>query len=98
MQRMMLLCSVSLALAAAPGCTVGDEPYDGQDTSAVTKLPPSSNPYTLFESLQTRPLALSPNGKLLFATNTPDNRLEIFAVKGDNLLRLGSVSVGLEPI
>ena len=34
---------------------------------------------TLFESGQVRPLALSPSGKLLFAVNTPDNRLEIFA-------------------
>ena len=34
--------------------------------------------YTLFESGQVRPLALSPNGQLLFAVNTPDNRLEIF--------------------
>ena len=33
-----------------------------------------------FESGQVRPLALSPNGKLLFAVNTPDARLEIFAL------------------
>ncbi|HTJ43683.1 MAG TPA: hypothetical protein VL463_16370 [Kofleriaceae bacterium] len=43
-------------------------------------------------------MALSPSGKYLFAANTPDNRLEIYKVRGDNLERLGSVSVGLEPI
>ena len=55
-------------------------------------------PYTLFESGQVRPLALSPNGKLLFAVNTPDNRLEIFHVDTGGLVHRGSVSVGLEPV
>jgi len=56
--------------------------------------------YTLFESGQVRPLALSPNGKFLFAVNTPDNRLEIFAVKqfGAELEHRASVPVGLEPV
>src|SRR5262249_5956993 len=44
------------------------------------------------------PLALSPSGKLLFALNTPDNRLEIFRVAGNNLVPIGSVGVGLEPV
>jgi len=57
--------------------------------------PPS---YTLFESGQVRPLALSPNGKLLFATNTPDNRLEIYRVKKHRVTHLASVPVGLEPV
>ena len=58
----------------------------------------ASSPFTLFESGQVRPLALSPNGKLLFAVNTPDNRLEIYRVKKSGLTRLGSVPVGLEPV
>ncbi|MCP3144523.1 hypothetical protein LXT23_45105 [Pyxidicoccus sp. QH1ED-7-1] len=55
-------------------------------------------PYTLFESGQVRPLALSPNGALLFAANTPDNRLEIFQVGSSGLVHRGSVPVGLEPV
>jgi DNA-binding beta-propeller fold protein YncE len=55
-------------------------------------------PFTLFESGQVRPLALSPNGKLLFAVNTPDNRLEIFRVRKDGLTHRASVPVGLEPV
>jgi YVTN family beta-propeller protein len=55
-------------------------------------------PFTLFESGQPRPLALSPDGKYLFAVNTPDNRLEIFRIKGQGLERRGSVPVGLEPV
>ena len=42
------------------------------------KVRQTTNPYTLFETLQVRPLALSSDGELLFAANTPDNRLEIF--------------------
>jgi DNA-binding beta-propeller fold protein YncE len=48
--------------------------------------------------LQVRPLALSPSGRLLFAVNTPDNRLEIFKVKRHGLEPIGSVEVGLEPV
>jgi len=67
----------------------------GFDASATTTTTPS---YTLFESGQVRPLALSPSGKLLFAVNTPDNRLEVFAVKAGGLIHRGSIPVGLEPV
>ncbi|WP_129348591.1 YncE family protein [Sorangium cellulosum] len=58
----------------------------------------AASSYTLFESGQVRPLALSPSGKLLFATNTPDNRLEVFRVKPRGLQHLASIPVGLEPV
>ncbi|HEX8793163.1 MAG TPA: beta-propeller fold lactonase family protein [Polyangiaceae bacterium] len=64
----------------------------------VKTVPTTSNPYTLFETLQTRPLALSPDGRFLFACNTPDNRLEVFRVDGKTLHAIGSVVVGLEPV
>ena len=54
--------------------------------------------FVSFESGQVRPLALSPDGRTLFAVNTPDNRLEVFHVFKKKLKHLGSVSVGLEPI
>ncbi len=55
--------------------------------------------YQLFESGQSRPIALSPNGQKLFAVNTPDAHLEIFDVAPDGSLSpAGSVPVGLEPI
>ena len=52
----------------------------------------ASDSYVLFESGQVRPLALSPSGRLLFAVNTPDNRLEIFPVARRGLVtrRLGA--------
>ncbi|PTL82052.1 YncE family protein [Vitiosangium sp. GDMCC 1.1324] len=58
----------------------------------------SAAPYTLFESGQVRPLALSPSGRLLFAVNTPDSRLEVFRIRPGGLTHLSSVSVGLEPV
>ncbi len=54
--------------------------------------------FVTFESGQSRPLALSPNGSRLFAVNTPDARLEVFGVGGAGLTHLASVPVGLEPI
>ncbi|WP_437288403.1 hypothetical protein [Sorangium sp. So ce406] len=54
--------------------------------------------YTLFESGQVRPLALSPSGNLLFALNTPDGRLEVFRVRDGALVHRGSIPVGLEPV
>jgi YVTN family beta-propeller protein len=54
--------------------------------------------FTLFESGQVRPLALSPDRTLLFAINTPDNYLEVFRVHKSGLTHLTSVPVGLEPV
>jgi len=64
--------------------------------SPFTSAAPSS--YTLFESGQVRPLALSPSGEFLYAVNTPDARLEIFRVTDSGLTPYSSVTVGLEPV
>ncbi|GBD25563.1 Anti-sigma-I factor RsgI2 [bacterium HR30] len=65
-------------------------------------LPPRASwagSYTLFESGPVRPLALSPDGTKLFATNIPDSRLEIFSIGANGVLtHLESVPVGLEPV
>ncbi|HEX8107994.1 MAG TPA: beta-propeller fold lactonase family protein, partial [Kofleriaceae bacterium] len=58
----------------------------------------SSSSFTLFEAGQVRPLALSPDRQHLFATNTPDNRLEIFRIEPHRLVHTGSIPVGLEPV
>ena len=58
---------------------------DFQETGTSTVASPFSvggdtaqeKAFTAFESGQVRPLALSPDGKLLFAVNTPDNRLNL---------------------
>lgn len=51
-----------------------------------------------FESGQVRPLALSPDGATLYAVNTSDARLEIYAVRNAGLVHRHSVSVGLDPV
>ena len=55
--------------------------------------------FIAFESGPVRPMALSADARLLFAVNTPDNRLEIFAVDDSGALgHLSSVPVGMEPV
>src|SRR6185436_6105232 len=89
---------VWIGLAAALGLAVGATLLQ-RPPEAVPTSPPSRAPsYTLFESGPVRPLALSPDGRLLFACNTPDNRLEVLRVTKHGLRSVGSVPVGLEPV
>ncbi|HWO20693.1 MAG TPA: hypothetical protein VNO30_18125 [Kofleriaceae bacterium] len=101
---------MALFSITAPACDV--PPEDGllATETATAKEPapgvgslqqPLSSgppPYTLFESGQVRPLALAPDGKHLFAVNTPDNRLEVFRVLQNQLVHKASIPVGLEPV
>src|SRR5436853_6592466 len=64
----------------------------------LAAAPPLGASFVTCESGQVRPLALSPDGSRLFAVNTPDDRLEIFAVSAGGLTHAGSVPVGLEPV
>jgi len=44
-------------------------------------------------------MALSPDGEMLFVVNTPDHRVEIFAVDDSGSLgHAASVPVGTEPV
>jgi DNA-binding beta-propeller fold protein YncE len=100
-KRLGLLLIPSIAAAA---CANGaGEPSSTESaplstTRVPAKVTQPANPYTLFETLQVRPLALSSDGQTLYALNTPDNRLEIFRVEGRGLQPVGSVVVGLEPV
>ncbi|HCS90589.1 MAG TPA: hypothetical protein DIW77_11215, partial [Chromatiaceae bacterium] len=65
---------------------------------------PSSS-FTAFESGQVRPISISPNGRMLVAVNTPDNRIEIFRINAEGvrnaetqLSHSCSVPVGMEPV
>jgi DNA-binding beta-propeller fold protein YncE len=62
-------------------------------------VPGAAGPrFTLFESGQVRPLAISPDRQHLFAVNTPDNRLEVFRIQKARLVHTASIPVGLEPV
>jgi DNA-binding beta-propeller fold protein YncE len=54
--------------------------------------------FTAFESGQVRPIVVSADRRFVYATNTPDNRVEIFRIEGRGLRLVGSVPVGLEPV
>lgn len=54
--------------------------------------------FITFESGQVRPIALTPDGTTVLAVNTPDNRLEVFAVDGGSLTHTDSIPVGMEPV
>ncbi|MCH9649315.1 MAG: hypothetical protein K0U98_13830 [Deltaproteobacteria bacterium] len=51
-----------------------------------------------WETPQVHPLELTPDGALLLAVNTPDNRLEVFEATGGTLSHLASIPVGLDPV
>jgi DNA-binding beta-propeller fold protein YncE/mono/diheme cytochrome c family protein len=54
--------------------------------------------FVAFESGPVRPLAITPDGSRLLAVNTPDARLEVFALQDGAPVPVASVAVGLEPV
>ena len=84
------------------GLVTGQRTFNAGDptpaTQALTVVVPPDIDFANFEAGHVRPLALSPNGAHLFAVNTPDDRLEVFAVGAGSLTRLGDVQVGLQPV
>ncbi|HEY9422199.1 MAG TPA: beta-propeller fold lactonase family protein [Thermoanaerobaculia bacterium] len=99
---MPLMAFGALALTAAffsaPGTSHLSEASADTEVGLLRSSTGASPPYTLFESGQVRPLAMSPDKRRLFAVNTPDNRLEIFRIQGQGLVHTASIPVGLEPV
>jgi YVTN family beta-propeller protein len=54
--------------------------------------------FVTFESGQVRPLALSADGRFLYAANTPDGELEVFNVGLGGISHAASIPVGMEPV
>jgi DNA-binding beta-propeller fold protein YncE/mono/diheme cytochrome c family protein len=66
---------------------------------ALALAAPAGAAYVNFESSHVHPIDLTPSGGRLLAVNTPDARLEVFAVGPDGTLsREASIPVGLEPV
>ncbi len=93
---LVVACSSASNNTSELGQTVS--PLGGDPGGPPTPSSRAQGAFTAFETGQVRPLALSPSGKFLFATNTPDSRLEIFRVQERGLTHLASVPVGLEPL
>jgi len=93
-----LLRATIVAGVVAAAAVVSNHPGPNVSVRAEPQ-PISSQPsYTLFESSQVRPLALSPDRSQLFAVNTPDGRLEVFDVTSGGLSHRTSIPVGVEPV
>lgn len=67
-------------------------------TAAGTPARAGATTFANFESHQIHPLALSDDGARLFAANTPDNRLTVYAITPAGLVVEAEVPVGLEPV
>ncbi|HMI30867.1 MAG TPA: FlgD immunoglobulin-like domain containing protein [Candidatus Limnocylindrales bacterium] len=65
------------------------------ESSSSTNATPD---FRNFETLQVHPLAITPDGSKLLVLNTPDARLEVFAIGSGTLDTLGEVPVGMEPV
>ena len=68
-------------------------------SSAVAAASASTGPaFVEFESGHVRPIATSPDGKMLFAVNTPNGTLEVFDLTSGVPTFEFRVPVGLEPV
>jgi DNA-binding beta-propeller fold protein YncE len=86
MQLRVVVLSLALAVVVVAVVVVG---------AGVAEAQPST---WVFESIPSRPLALSSDATRLYSLNTPDGHLEIYDVSGALPVRLGSVPVGLDPV
>lgn len=65
----------------------------------TSSSPLAAQSYVNFEGKQTRPISLSPDGKRLFAVNTPDARLSVFDISQPlNPFLVAEIPVGIEPV
>ncbi len=65
---------------------------------AVTARAGGASSFVHWETPHVRPLALTPDGRLLLATNVADNRLEIYHVSHRTLILAASIVTGLDPV
>ncbi len=66
---------------------------------AISQVTGSGGTYVNFESAQTNPVRLSPDGTRLFAVDTPDARVSVFDVsQSGNPVLIAEIPVGIEPV
>jgi len=94
LDRLFIILLV-FAIGMIAGCGMGSL------EKSIENRPHASAPsdgFTNFETEPVRPLALSDDGRYLYALNTADDRLEIFEASGDSLRSLGETTVGMRPV
>lgn len=80
-----------LIFAACPGSSTNS---DGGTPTILQGIAPTFT----FESGPVRPIALSPDGTLLFVANTSNASLDVFAVTATGVTYIGSTYVGIDPV
>jgi DNA-binding beta-propeller fold protein YncE len=93
---------VTLLLLTTTPLTQGAEPHTGEALQRPRQLQrmepePAVKRVVSFETGQVRPLALSPDGSLLWVVNTPAQTVEAYRVTPTGLRLVQSTTVGLEP-
>jgi DNA-binding beta-propeller fold protein YncE len=88
-KRLLLVCAALVILAFWCAGFFSDKPV-----SAASGGPS----FVEFESGQVRPVAMSPDGKTLFAVNTPNGTLEAFNLSSGLPVFEYRVPVGMEPV
>jgi YVTN family beta-propeller protein len=69
------------------------------DTRVVSVRMPAEVDFRNFESAHVHPMTVSESGSELYAVNTPEGRLSIFAIESNGLLTFsGDVPVGVDPV
>ena len=84
-----------LVMSAAVLLAFGSTVFIARDSVSAASTGPS---FIEFESGPVRPIAISPNGQTLFATNTPNGTLEVFDLTPGMPTFRYRVAVGLEPV
>ena len=92
--RWLVLTAVMLALL--PACS--SVPTEKGPPTPVSNSFTQSSGFTNFETEPVTPLVLSADGRYLYALNTADDRLEVFAAQGEALSSLAETTVGLRPV
>ncbi|MDG2149185.1 MAG: hypothetical protein P8N09_06655 [Planctomycetota bacterium] len=91
----------TLLLFLCSALTAQSDMLETAHTQVDSKAPPPKvlgPSFINYETPHVHPLELTPNGSLLLAVNTPDNRLEVFDPTTTPIRHLRSIPVGLEPI
>ena len=87
--------SFAFCIGMIAGCGSGSREKPVEHRPAVSA---PSDGFTNFETEPVRPLALSDDGRYLYALNSADDRLEIFDARGESLRSVGETTVGLRPV
>jgi YVTN family beta-propeller protein len=92
-----VICAVAASCVVFLGaCSLGSG--GKEPASSASFSPARSEGFSNFETEPVSPLALSRDGRYLYALNTADDRLEVFSVEGEGLRAIGETTVGLRPV